>query len=49
MSKPEGILRKKKDNSKKNYRSAEDFAKGKKLGRPKQVFNAYTNTWSKVK
>jgi len=49
MAKPEGILRKKKDNSKKNYRNAEDFAKGKKVGRPKQVWIEATNSWEKVK
>lgn len=36
MSKPEGILKKTKDNSRKKYNEAKDFAEGKRLGRPKQ-------------
>ncbi len=38
----------KKQNQNKNFRSAEDFAAGKKIGRPKQIFVAETKTWRKV-
>ena len=39
----------KKINPVKNYVSAKDFAAGKKIGRPKQVFDPTTKTWSKVR
>ena len=38
MSKPEGILKKTKDNSRKNYRAHAEWMQGKRLGRPKQRF-----------
>ena len=53
MAKPMGVVTKSKDNSRKNHRSAEDFAKGKKLGRPKQIWiidnAAGDGHWEKVK
>jgi len=48
MSKPEGILKKTKDNSHKKYNEAKDFAEGKRLGRPKQVFDPVTKLWTKI-
>ena len=39
----------KKVNQVKNFRAAEEFAAGKKIGRPKQVFDPATKTWKKVK
>ena len=47
MAKPEGIAKKTKDNSNKHPHQREDFEKGKRLNRPKQVWNAETKTWSK--
>lgn len=38
----------KKLNKDKNFSSAQDFAAGKRMGRPKQVFDPITKTWSKV-
>jgi hypothetical protein len=38
----------KKLNPVKNYVAAKDFAAGKVIGRPKQVFDPVTKTWSKV-
>lgn len=38
MAKPAGMQAKLKDNSKKNYRTREEWMKAKKIGRPKQVF-----------
>ena len=38
MAKPAGVLTKTKDNSKKLHRNREEWMKGKKIGRPKQVF-----------
>jgi hypothetical protein len=37
----------KKINPTKNYVSAKDFAAGKRIGRPKQVFDPATKTWAK--
>ena len=48
MAKPAGLQTKLKDNSNKNFRAREEWQKAKKIGRPKQVFNAETKTWSKV-
>jgi hypothetical protein len=48
MAMPAGIQKKTKDNSKKKYREHDEWMEGKKLGRPKQVFNTETKTWSKV-
>lgn len=48
MTMPAGIQKKTKDNSKKLYRNHSEWLEGKKLGRPKQVFNPETKTWSKV-
>jgi hypothetical protein len=48
MSKPVGIVTKTKDNSRKKFREHEEFNKGKKLGRPKQVFDPETKTWRKL-
>jgi hypothetical protein len=48
MAMPAGIQRKTKDNSKKKFREHEEWVKGKRIGRPKQVFNAETKTWEKV-
>ena len=48
MALPTGVVKKTKDNSKKNYRTAEDWNKGKRLGRPAQQFNEQTKTWSKI-
>ena len=48
MTMPAGIQKKTKDNSGKKYREHEEWMEGKKLGRPKQVFNPETKTWSKV-
>jgi hypothetical protein len=48
MAMPAGIQKKTKDNSKKKYREHDEWMEGKKLGRPKQVFNPETKTWSKV-
>jgi len=36
MGRPEGVIKKTKDNSRKKYREAKDFAEGKRVGRPKQ-------------
>lgn len=38
MTAPAGIIRKTKDNSRKKYREAKEWAEGKKIGRPKQVW-----------
>jgi hypothetical protein len=38
VAKPVGIVVKTKDNSKKKYREHDEWMRGKKLGRPKQVF-----------
>lgn len=38
MTKPVGVVTKTKDNSRKKHRENEEFQKGKKLGRPKQVW-----------
>lgn len=38
MGKPEGVLRKTKDNSKKNHQAHTEWVAGKKIGRKKQVF-----------
>ena len=38
MARPEGIIKKTKNNSRKKYHEAKDFAEGKRLGRPKQVW-----------
>jgi hypothetical protein len=38
MAKPIGLQSKLKDNSKKLYRNNEEWMKGKKIGRPKQVW-----------
>jgi len=38
MSKPAGVLAKTKDNSKKKPYEHEQWMKGKKIGRPRQVF-----------
>ena len=38
MAKPVGVVTKTKDNSRKKFREHEDWMKGKKLGRPKQVW-----------
>jgi len=38
----------KKLNSAKNGAAAREFAAAKKVGRPKQVFDPATKTWSKV-
>ena len=48
MTMPAGIQKKTKDNSGKKYREHEEWQVGKKLGRPKQVFNPETKTWRKV-
>jgi hypothetical protein len=48
MAMPAGVTKKTKDNSKKKYRENAEWMKGKKLGRPKQVFNPETKTWNKV-
>lgn len=48
MARPDGLLRKTKDNTKKNHRSREEWNAGKRIGRPKQVFNPETKTWSKA-
>lgn len=45
---PTGVVKKTKDNSKKNYRAAEDWRKGKRLGRPQQQFNEETKQWGKI-
>ena len=45
---PAGITRKTKDNSKKLHRNREEWMRGKRIGRPKQVFDAETKTWGKV-
>ena len=36
MARPEGIIKKTKNNDHKKYREAKDFAEGKRVGRPKQ-------------
>ena len=46
--KPAGVTQKTKDHSKKHPRMAEDWQKGKRIGRPAQQFNAELNTWAKV-
>lgn len=38
MSKPEGIIKKTKDNSRKKHREAKEWDERKRLGRPKQVW-----------
>lgn len=38
MARPVGVAIKTKDNSRKKHRENEEFQKGKKLGRPKQVW-----------
>jgi hypothetical protein len=38
MTKPAGVVAKTKDNSRKKYREREDWLKGKKVGRVKQVW-----------
>lgn len=38
MAKPAGVTAKTKDNSRKKHRENEEFQKGKKLGRPKQLW-----------
>ena len=38
MSKPEGITKRTKDNSRKKSYEREQWMKGKKIGRPKQVW-----------
>jgi hypothetical protein len=38
MTAPAGILKKTKNNDNKNFRAREEWQKGKRLGRPKQVF-----------
>ena len=48
MSKPLGLKTTLKDNSRKKYRENSEWQTGKKIGRKKQVFNAYTKTWEKV-
>jgi hypothetical protein len=48
MALPSGVVKKVKDCSKKNYRVAEDWRKGKRLGRPQQQFNEETKQWSKI-
>jgi hypothetical protein len=48
MTKPAGTTKVTKDNSRRKYKEAEQWALGKKLGRPKQVFDPSTKTWSKV-
>ena len=53
MAKPVGVVTKTKDNSRKKFREHEDWMKGKKLGRPKQVWiidnAAGDGHWEKVK
>jgi hypothetical protein len=48
MTMPAGIVKKTKDNSRKKWREHQEWQKGKRLGRPKQVFDEATKTWSKV-
>ena len=48
MSKPEGIAKRSKDNSKKNYRANEEWRTKKKQGRPTQQYNVLTHEWSKI-
>ena len=38
MTAPAGIIKKTKDNSNKKYRENSEWQKGKRLGRPKQVW-----------
>jgi len=38
MARPVGLTAKLKNNSNKNFRAREEWMKGKKIGRPKQVF-----------
>ena len=46
--KPAGVTQKTKDHSKKHPRMAEDWQKGKRIGRPKQEFDKETNSWRKL-
>jgi hypothetical protein len=48
MAMPAGIVKKTKDNSRKKWREREMWMAGKKINRPKQVFDASTKTWSKI-
>ena len=47
MSRPDGIAKKTKDNSRKNYRAHDEWIQGKRLGRPKQRFDERTQEWTK--
>ena len=46
--KPAGVTQKTKDHSKKHPRMAEEWQKGKRIGRPAQQYNAETKQWGKI-
>ena len=48
MAVPTGITKKTKDNSRKLFRTAEEWTKRKKQGRPAQQWNERTNEWAKI-
>ena len=48
MARPVGLTLKRKNNDNKKYRENAGWQTGKKLGRPKQQFNAETKTWTKA-
>jgi hypothetical protein len=48
MARPEGILKKTKNNSRKNYRAAAEWKQRKCQGRPQQQYNESTGQWGKI-